>query len=247
MPKAKKKEKAEITLKALLEAGCHFGHQARKRHPKMRPYLYEVREGVDIFDLVKTKEGLEEALKAVAKMASEGKRIVLVGTKRQAKAVIGEEGKKANLPYVNERWIGGTITNWEQIKKSIDKLKEMRGKRKKGEYQKYTKKEQLLIDREIARLERFYDGLVGLEEIPEVLVVVDVKKEATAVEEAKKKGVKIIGIVDSDSNPAGIDWVIPANDDAVGSIKFIIEKIASAIKEGKEVFQKKTKDEKNKS
>jgi len=244
MKKTKKKtkkseiKKSEITLKALLEAGCHFGHQARRWNPKMKPYLYDVRQGVHIFDLVKTKECLETACEFAKKAAAEGKRIVFVGTKRQARAVIEEEAKKVNVPYVNERWIGGTITNWEQIKKSIDKLIEMTEKREKGEYKKYTKKEQLLLDREIARLKKFYGGLVGLKERPEVLLVIDVKKEEVAVKEAKKKEVPVIAVVDSDSDPNWADWVVPANDDAVGSIKFIVEKIGEAVKEGKEIANK---------
>jgi len=236
--KKPKTEKSEITLKALLEAGCHFGHQARRWNPKMKPYLYDVRQGVHIFDLVKTKEGLEAALSAVKKMAAEGKRIVFVGTKRQARAIIEEVAKKIGVPYVNERWIGGTITNWEQVKKNLDKLAEMKRAKEKGEYKKYTKREQILLDKEIARLERFYGGLVGLEDVPEVLFVVDVKKESTAVKEAKKKGVVVIGLVDSDSDPDWVDWVIAGNDDAVGSIKFIVEKIGEAVAEGKQATLK---------
>ena len=238
--KTKKLEtkKSEITLKALLEAGCHFGHQARRWNPKMKPYLYDVRQGVHIFDLVKTKEGLEAACEFVKKAAAEGKQIVFLGTKRQARAVIEEVAKKIGAPYVNERWIGGTITNWEQIKKNLDKLAEMKKAKEKGEYKKYTKKEQILLDKEIARLERFYGGLVGLEKIPEVLFVADVKKETTAVKEARKKGVVVVGLVDSDSDPDLVDWVIPGNDDAVGSIKFVVEKIGEAVGEGKGIANK---------
>ena len=233
-----KAKKSEITLKALLEAGCHFGHQARRWNPKMKPYLYDVRQGVHIFDLVKTKEGLEAACEFAKKAATQGKQIVFLGTKRQARAIIEEVAKKIGVPYVNERWIGGTITNWEQVRKNLDKLKEMKKAKEEGEYKKYTKKEQILLDKEISRLERFYGGLVGLEKIPEVIFVVDVKKEDTAVREAKKKGVVIIGLVDSDSDPDWADWVIPGNDDAVGSIKFIVEKIGEAVKEGKEIANK---------
>jgi len=234
-------KKSEITLKALLEAGCHFGHQARRWNPKMKPYLYDIREGVHIFDLVKTKEGLEAACEFARKTAAEGKRIVFLGTKRQARTVIEEVAKKIGVSYVSERWIGGTITNWEQIKKNLDKLAEMKKAKEKGEYKKYTKKEQILLDKEIARLERFYGGLVGLKKMPEVLFVVDVKRESTAVMEAKKKGVVVVGLVDSDSDPDLVDWVIPGNDDAVGSIKFVTEKIGEAVKEGKSLFEKKNK------
>ena len=208
----------------------------------MKPYLYDVRQGVHIFDLVKTKEGLEAACEFVKKAAAEGKQIVFLGTKRQARAVIEEVAKKIGAPYVNERWIGGTITNWEQIKKNLDKLAEMKKAKEKGEYKKYTKKEQILLDKEIARLERFYGGLVGLEKMPEVLFVVDVKKESTAVKEARKKGVAVVGLVDSDSDPDLVDWVIPGNDDAVGSIKFVVEKIGEAVREGKEMANKISND-----
>jgi len=221
-----------------LEAGCHFGHQARRWNPKMKPYLYGIRGGIHIFDLVKTKEGLEAAIKVVKKMATEGKRIVFVGTKRQARGIIEEKAKKAGVFYVNERWIGGTITNWEQIKKNLDKLAEMEKAKEEGEYKKYTKKEQILLDREIAKLEKFYGGLKGLKGPPEVLFVIDVRKENVAVEEAKRKKVPVVALVDSDSDPDWADWVIPGNDDAVGSIKFITEKIGEAIEEGKQATLK---------
>jgi len=231
-------ERSEITLKALLGSGCHFGHQARRWNPKMKPYLYDIRQGVHIFDLVKTKECLEAACEFAKKAAVEGKRIVFLGTKRQARVIIEEVAKKIGVPYINERWIGGTITNWEQVKKNLDKLAEMKKAKEKGEYKKYTKKEQILLDKEIDRLEIFYGGLAGLKAIPEVLFVVDVKREATAVKEAKKKGVVVVGLVDSDSDPDWADWVIPGNDDAVGSIKFIVEKIGEAVREGKEIANK---------
>ena len=140
-----KVKKSEITLKALLEAGCHFGHQARRWNPKMKPYLYDVRQGVHIFDLVKTKEGLEAACEFVKKAAAEGKQIVFVGTKRQARAVIEEVAKKTGVPYVNERWIGGTITNWEQIKKNLNKLAEMKKAKEKGEYKNILKKNKFYL------------------------------------------------------------------------------------------------------
>lgn len=234
----KKEIKTEITLKQLLEAGCHFGHQSRRWNPRMKQYLFGVREKIHIFDLVKTKEGLETACAFAKASAVEGKAIVFVGTKRQARSIVEEQAKKAGAFYVIQRWIGGTITNWKQIKKSLEKLAEMKEKREKGEYKKYTKREQLLLDREINRLEKFFGGLVGLDRAPEVLFIVDVKKEDAAVKEATTKEVPILGLVDSDSNPDPIGYVIPANDDAVGSIKFVVEKIAEAVKEGKGIHEK---------
>lgn len=224
-----RKKKIKVSLEDLLEAGCHFGHQSRRWHPKMAPFIWTVRDGVHIFDLAKTKAGLEKtAVFAQATAAKKGK-IVFVGTKRQASGIIKEEAKRCRMPYINQRWLGGLITNWQQVKKSIEKLIEMKQKKKTGEYDKYTKKEQLLLDREIARLEKFFGGLVNLKELPAAIFVVDCKKEEAAVKEAKMKKIKIIGIVDTNTNPTGIDYIIPANDDAVGSIKLITSKIAEAI------------------
>lgn len=237
MAKLKKKE---ISLKVLLEAGCHFGHQSRRWNPKMKPYLYDIRDGVHIFDLASTKEKLQEAYEFLRSALAEGRSVIFVGSKRQAKAIVSEEAKKAKIPYISQRWIGGTITNWDQINKSIKKLVEMREKRSKGEYKKYTKKEQILLDREINRLEKFFGGLVGLEKAPEILFVVDVKKEEAAVKEARIRGITVVAIVDSDSDPNYADYLIPCNDDAVGSIKLVVSLMAEAVREGKELYNKKS-------
>lgn len=239
--KPKAPTKTEVTLTQLLEAGCHFGHQSKRWNPKMKTYLYDVRDGVHIFDLVKTKEGLENACAFLKTTASLGKMIVFVGTKRQASAIVEEVAKKIGVPYIVQRWLGGTITNWEQIKKSIDKLVRMKDEQGQGEYKKYTKKEQLLLGREITKLDKFYGGLVDLKGHPDVLFVVDVKKEAVAVHEAHLREVSVVGVVDSDSDPDTADYVIPCNDDAVGSIKFIVEIIGEAVHAGKETFEKKAK------
>lgn len=232
---------AKVSLKDLLEAGAHFGHQAKRWNPKMKPYLFGVRNGIHIFDLVKTKEGLEKAVDFVKNLTAEGGIIVFVGTKRQAAEIVKEEAKKAGVPYVWERWLGGTITNWEQIKKSIEKLTEMKEKREKGEYKEFTKKENVLIDREIARLERFFGGLVGIKELPSAIFVVDTKKEEAAVKEAKKKGITVVAVVDSNSDPDLVDYVIPGNDDAVGAIKLMVGTIAEAAREGQQAWGKKPK------
>lgn len=231
----------KISLKDLLEAGAHFGHQAKRWNPKMKPYLFGVRNGVHIFDLVRTKEGLEKAVDFVKNLTAEGGVIVFVGTKRQAAEIVKEEAKKAGVPHVWERWLGGTITNWEQIKKSIEKLVEMKEKREKGEYKEFTKKENILIDREIARLERFFGGLVGIKELPSAIFVVDTKKEEAAVKEAKKKGITVVAVVDSNSDPDLVDYVIPGNDDAVGAIKLMVGTIAEAAREGQQAWEKKPK------
>jgi len=244
--KVTKAGKPEVTLEILLKAGCHFGHQSRRWHPKMKPYLYDVRQGVHIFDLVKTKKNLEEALDFVRDVTTKGGIVLLVGTKRQARAIVAEEAKKAGLPYINSRWLGGFLTNWEKINKNIRKLVENKEAREKGEFKKYTKKEQLLIDRDINRLEKFYGGLVALEKVPEAIFVVDAKKEEVAVKEAKKKGIAVVGMIDSNSNPDLVDWIIPSNDDAVAAIKLIVSLVAEAASEGKSLAAKRGKEEEEK-
>lgn len=229
----------EITLNELLEAGCHFGHQARRWHPRMRPYLYAKREGIHIFDLVKTKEGLEESCQYMYEAAAQGKRICMVATKRQAQAFIRDSAKQAGVAYMTERWLGGTLTNYDQIKSRMNRLTELKQQRDTGQLKKLTKKEQLLIDREINKLERFLGGLMIYDDKPEVLFVVDTRREKVAIEEANKAGVTVVGIVDSNADPSGVDYVIPANDDAVKSVQLIVNKISEAIVEGKHQYAKK--------
>jgi small subunit ribosomal protein S2 len=243
MSKDKNKSEIKIGLKDLLDAGCHFGHQAQRWNPKMAPFLYGVRDNVHIFDLVKTKEGLEEAAKFAKELVSKGGKIIFVGTKRQAQAIIKEEALRAKMPFINERWLGGLLTNFDNLKKSIDKLKDLKTKKASGELEKYTKKENILIDREIARLERFFGGLVDLKELPVALFIIDIKKEQAALREAVKKNIPVIAIVDSSGNPDLVDWIIPANDDAVGSVKLIVSFIAEAIIKGQETTEKKTEVE----
>ena len=226
------KSSFDISLKELLEAGAHFGHQARRWNPKMAPYLWQAKDGVHIFDLVKTAKGLKDACEAVRDLVAQGKTVVFIGTKRQAQAIIREEALKAGMPYVGNRWLGGTITNWEQLKKSIDKLLEMIDKKAKGGYEKYTKKENLLIDKEITRLTSTVGGLTTLKDLPAAIFVVDTKREYAAVREAKVKGIKIFAIVDSNSDPDPVDYVIPANDDAVRSIQLITSTFALAVADG---------------
>ncbi len=231
----KKSAKFVIDLKELLEAGCHFGHQARRWNPKMDQYIYVKREGVHIFDLGITAKCLVEAMEFVRNLVKEGKEMVFVGSKRQASSIIKEEAEKCGAPFVSIRWLGGTITNWEQIKKSIDKLNDFEKKKEAGDFKKYTKKENILIDREIARLTRFLGGLRKLTKIPEAVFVVDVKKEHAVIKEANMKGVTVIGMVDTNADPEGVDYVIPANDDAVSSVKFVVSKMAEAVSAGKGV------------
>ncbi len=225
----------KVSLEELLEAGAHFGHQARRWNPKMKQYIWTEKDGVHIFDLAKTAEKLEEACEYLKKAASEGKQVVLVGTKRQAGEIIKEVATKAEIPFVSERWLGGIITNWEQIKGRISKLADMKLKKEKGEFEMYTKKEKLLLDREIDKLEKFFGGLAGLTGKPEILFVVDTQKERVAVREAMNRGLVIVGLSDTNADPDKVDYLIPANDDALRSIKLIVETVGEAIAQGKKL------------
>lgn len=234
-----------IDLKDLLEAGCHFGHLQRRWNPKMDKYIYTTRDGVSIFDLAITAKKLEEAMEHVKDLVSKGKTIVFVGTKRQAQAIIKEEAERVGAPFISVRWMGGIITNWEEISKRIRTLKDMIAAREKGEYKAYTKKEQGLIDKKISKLNRFLGGLTSLNKAPDAVFVVDTHKERVTVKEANIKGVDIIGIVDSNAEPDEVNMLIPANDDAVRSIKLIVENIAKAYADGKELLNKGSKISKN--
>lgn len=231
-----------VVAKKLLETGAHFGHQTRRWNPKMKPYLHGESGGVHVFDLIKTKKALEEALEVLKKAVKARKSILIVGTKRQAKEKVEEIAKAAGIFYVSERWLGGTLTNFGQIKKSLQKLSDMRAKMDSGEYKGMTKKERLLIKREIDRLERFFGGIAGMEEIPDVLVVVDIKREIGAIKEARIHEVEVIGIVDSNSDPTLVDYPIPMNDDATKALEYVLGLIRDTILEGKSAAKTHKKD-----
>lgn len=233
-----KKTDYQVDLKELLDAGCHFGHQSRRWNPKMKSFIYAKREGVHIFDLGQTAEKLAAAMTAVRDLAAEKKQIVFVGTKRQASAIIKEEASQCEMPFVAVRWLGGIISNWEQIEKSLKKMKDLEERKEKGEFKKYTKKENVLIDRQIDKLNRFLGGLRNLAGLPAAIFVIDIKKEIAAVQEARNKGVLVIGVVDTNADPTLVDLAIPANDDAVASIKYITNKIQKAVKDGQALCQK---------
>jgi small subunit ribosomal protein S2 len=229
----------EVDLKELLEAGCHFGHQARRWNPKMKRFIYTQRDGVHIFDLVQTGTLLEEAMTFVRDMTRAGKEVVFVGAKRQAKAIVREEASKVGAPFVTERWLGGMLTNWEEMEKRLKKLSRLKAQRESGELaKKYTKLEQTRINKEIERLDRFFGGISGLTKRPEVLFVVDTHREKTAVYESSKVGTKVVGMLDSNADPDLIDFPIPLNDDAIRSIKLVVEKIAQAYADGKQMRAK---------
>ncbi len=218
-----------VTLQQLLEAGCHFGHQVRRWNPAMTKYIYGARDGVHVFDLVKTKTELDAACEFVNRIAKEGGKILFVGTKRQVAEIVKASAVAAGMPYITQRWLGGTLTNYSEIVKRINKMKKLKEQRASGELKKYTKYEQLQIDRDIAKLERFLGGLVTLEKLPEALFVVDTHKEDVAVQEAIKMKIPVVGLVDSNANPAGIKHVIPTNDDAVGAVTLMVNTISEAI------------------
>lgn len=235
----------KVSLEELFDTGAHFGHQARRWNPKMAPYLYGVQDGVHLFDLTKTKEELEKALEFLAQAQKEGKVVLFLGSKKQGREKTKEVAVALGQPYITERWLGGIITNFDTIKRSIDKLGQMKEKKASGEYAgKYTKKEILLLEREIARLERFFGGLSTLTKIPDILFVLDTKKESGAVYEAKKKGVTVVGIVDSNADPEFIDYPIPMNDDASKAISYVLDLVKEAM--GKGSVKPKTKSSKPK-
>lgn len=233
----------DVSLKDLLEAGCHFGHQVARWNPRAASFIYASRDGVHIIDLVKTKAGLEAAADFVKTLAAEGQTLIFVGTKRQAKAIVEAEAKRASAFYLVARWPGGLLTNFGQIKKNLEKLVKRRQEKKEGVWQKFTKKEQGLLEKELAKLEGLYGGIANLDQLPGALFLVDMKKEEAAVREADKTGVKTIALVDTNGNPDQIDYPIPANDDAIGSIKLIISFLADAYLEGKGLLGKKETSE----
>lgn len=219
----------KVSLKDLLESGAHFGHQTKRWNPKMEEYLYGAQGGVHVFDLAKTKEAIESALSFLSQASKDGKTICFVGSKKQAREKIIEVAKGTGSAYVAERWLGGTLTNFPQIKISLNKLADMKEARAKGEYAKYTKKERVLLDREIERLERLFGGISNLNDRPDILVIVDCRKEATALREARRVGVATVGIVDSNSDPSMVDYPIPMNDDAEAAIGYVLDLVAKTL------------------
>ena len=221
-----------ITMKALLEAGVHFGHQKRRWNPKMRRYIFTHRNGIHIIDLQKTLRMLEEAAGFVSDVAAEGKKVLMVGTKKQAQDTIVNESQRANSYYITTRWLGGTLTNFKTIQSRIDYLVELETQQAKGEFTSYTKKEALKREASIARLNRYLGGIKEMTEMPGALFVIDIGKEAIAVAEARRVGIPIVALVDSDCDPDLIDYPIPGNDDAIRSIRLVTGRITNAIIEG---------------
>ena len=226
------RDPSQITMKSLLEAGVHFGHQKRRWNPKMRRYIFTHRNGIHIIDLQKTLRMLEEAASFISEVASDGKKVLMVGTKKQAQDTIITESQRANAFYITTRWLGGTLTNFKTIQSRIDYLVDLETRKAKGEFETLPKKEALKREDSISRLNRYLGGIKEMTEMPGALFVIDVGKEAIAVAEARRVGIPIVALVDSDCNPELIDYPIPGNDDAIRSIRLVTGRITSAIVEG---------------
>jgi small subunit ribosomal protein S2 len=222
-----------ISMKALLESGVHFGHRTNKWNPHMRPYIFTERNGIHIIDLQQTVKALNTAYNLVRDTAKDGGVVLFVGTKRQAQETIKEEAMRCNMPYVTERWLGGMLTNWSTMFARINELERLEHLRDSGEINLLTKKEGLLITREINRLEVRLSGVRPMKKLPNLVFVVDVAREETAIHEANLTEVPVIAMVDTNCDPGGVDYVIPSNDDAIRAIKLMVGKIADAVIEGK--------------
>ena len=228
-----KKADIKLDIEQMAQSGLHFGHRTSRIHPKMKPYLFAVRNGVHLIDLEKTAEKFKEALEFIQKLVSEGKTLLLVGTKIQIKDLVKETAKECGMPYVTERWLGGTFTNFSVFKKRIEYFKELEKKKKEGELEKYTKKERANIDKELANLETKFGGIKNLGKLPDAVFVLDMKKDELAIKESEAKGIKIVGISDTNIDPTQADYPIPANDDAVSTLSFILEKVKEVILKNK--------------
>jgi small subunit ribosomal protein S2 len=221
-----------VSYEELLEAGVHFGHLARKWNPKMAPYIFMERNNIHIIDLLKTQRMLAEACNVVKSLSRQGKKVMFVGTKKQAKDIIIEQASSVNMPYATDRWLGGMLTNFATVRRSVRKMQSIEKMHTDGTWELLQKKERLMLEREKTKLEKVLGGITDLNKLPGALFVVDIKKEHIAIAEAKKLNIPTIGIVDTNSNPNEVDYPIPGNDDAAKSIFIISKAIADAIREG---------------
>ena len=223
---------AVVAMKQLLEAGVHFGHQTRRWDPKMAEYIFQARNGIHIIDLQKTSKKIDEAYEFLRSQAEEGKKILFVGTKKQAQECIKEAAQKCGMYYVDQRWLGGMLTNFDTIKSRIQRLKDLEKMQEDGTFDVLPKKEVIGLKKEMEKLEANLGGIKEMEEIPQVLFIVDPKKEYNAISEAKKLNIPVVGIVDTNCNPEVLDYPIPGNDDAIRSVKLITDAMANAVIEG---------------
>lgn len=227
-----------VTMKELLEAGVHFGHQVRRWNPKMKEYIFGERNGIYIIDLQKTQKMFRDALQYVTNMVAEdrGKTVLFVGTKRQAQDAVREEAERAGQYYVNQRWLGGLLTNFQTVQKSIKRLKDLEAMQTDGRYEKLTKKERIKLDRERLSLDKTLSGIKSMNRLPDSVFVIDVRKEEIAVAEANKLGIPVIAVVDTNCSPEGVDYVIPGNDDALRAVRLFASRIADAVLEGQQML-----------
>ena len=234
-----KEQDTVITMKQLLEAGVHFGHQSSQWNPAMKDYIYGSRNGIHIIDLQKTLKSFLVAYDFVRDLTATGKDILFVGTKKQAQEIIGEEAIKCDMPFVNSRWLGGTLTNFNTIRSRVEYMLQVKRLKEDGEFENLPKKEQISLNRELAKLEYLLNGIVNMRKMPAALFVVDTKKEDIAIKEARKLGIPIVGVVDTNSNPSDADFIIPSNDDAIRAVKLCVEKMAAATNEGRLIYSQK--------
>jgi small subunit ribosomal protein S2 len=235
------------SMKELLESGVHFGHQVKRWNPKMKRYIFGERNGIYIIDLQKTLKGLEEAYNFVRNSAASGVGVLFVGTKKQAQDAMVEEANRASAFYVNQRWLGGMLTNFLTVKKSIERLKKLDAMKEDGTMALLPKREASALEKERAKLEKNLSGIKDMKELPGVIFVIDPKKERIGIAEARKLSIPIVAVVDTNCDPDEIDYVIPGNDDAIRAIKLLTSKIANAVIEGREVLSKETKQEQEKA
>ena len=236
---------AVVAMKQLLEAGVHFGHQTRRWDPKMAEYIFQARNGIHIIDLQKTSKKIDEAYAFLKEQVEEGKTVLFVGTKKQAQECVKEAAIKSGMYYVDQRWLGGMLTNFETIRARVQRLKDLETMQEDGTFDVLPKKEVILLQKEMGKLEKNLGGIKEMEEIPGVIFLVDPKKEHIAVLEAKKLGIPVIGLVDTNCNPEEVDYAIPGNDDAIRAVKLITDVMANAIIEGKqgESFEEEVAEE----
>ena len=225
---------AVVAMKQLLEAGVHFGHQTRRWDPKMAEYIFQARNGIHIIDLQKTSKKIDEAYAFLKEQVEEGKTVLFVGTKKQAQECVKEAAEKSGMYYVDQRWLGGMLTNFDTIRTRVQRLKDLEKMQEDGTFEVLPKKEVILLKKEMEKLERNLGGIKDMEKIPGVIFLVDPKKEHIAVLEAKKLGIPVIGLVDTNCNPEEVDYAIPGNDDAIRAVKLITDVMANAIIEGKQ-------------
>jgi len=226
----------EITLKDLLEAGVHFGHQTKRWNPKMKPFIFAEKNGVHIIDLRKTLESTQKARAAILELSSNGKDVLFIGTKMQAKTAVKEEAERCQMPYVTERWLGGTLTNFETIRKSLGKLEYLESLERDGKIEQFSKKEALKLGKEKEKLLRTLGGIRRMSRSPGLVFIIDTKKEYNAVREARKLHIPIIGLIDTNADPGEVDFPIPSNDDAMRAIRLFCRMIADAVVEGRARF-----------